>query len=291
MNETKTLAAGDAFKVYIPPALEKTKKKISLVISDVDATLITPEHKITARAAKAVRELRKRGIAFTMASSRPPRGLHDFAKELNLTEPFAAFNGGLIQKPNGETLLSYTVRREICQRAFEITERFGINLWIYCDHDWHVDRITPFVEREQNTLGFKAVVENDLREIFGAAAKLVIVGDPALVALAEPVALAEFGSEVSASKSKPRYLDITAKEAHKGTALAHLAGVLGIPTAEIAVIGDGLNDISMFEHAGFSIAMGQASDPVKRAASVVAKPNTEEGFAGAMEKFILEGKI
>lgn len=261
--------------------------KISLVISDVDATLITPEHKITGRAAQAVRDLRRLGIAFTMASSRPPRGLDAFAEQLNLTEPFAAFNGGLIQKPNGETLLSYTVRREICERAFEITERFGIELWIYCGHDWHVDRITPFVEREQKTLGFKAILENDLTKAFGAASKLVIVGDPALVARAEPVALAEFGAEVSATKSKPRYLDITAKEAHKGTALSHLAGVLGIPTAEIAVIGDGLNDISMFEHAGFSIAMGQSAPEVKRSADAVTFANTEEGFARAVEDFIL----
>lgn len=261
--------------------------KISLVVSDVDATLITPEHEITPRAANAVRELRKRGIVFTIASSRPPRGLYDFAEQLNLTEPFAAFNGGVIQKPNGETLLKHTLSRDICQSAFEITEKLGIGLWLYCDHDWHVDKITPFVEREQNTIGFPATVEKDLKNIFGTAAKLVMVGDPALIARAEPVALAQFGGEVSATKSKPRFLDITAKEAHKGTVVTELAAVMGIPTAEVAVIGDGLNDVLMFERAGFSIAMGQASDEVKAAASVVTKSNTEEGFAKALEQFIL----
>lgn len=261
--------------------------KISLVISDVDATLITPEHEITPRAALAVSELHKRGIAFTIASSRPPRGLYKFARQLDLTEPFAAFNGGVVQKPNGETLLKHTLSREICESAFEITERFGIELWVYCDHEWHVGHATPFVEREQNTIGFAAVVEDDLRDVFGTAAKLVIVGDPAIITQAEPVVMLKFGTEVSATKSKPRFLDITAKEAHKGTVVTQLAGVLGIPTAEIAVIGDGLNDVSMFEHAGFSIAMGQADDQVKRAASVVTKSNTEEGFAYAMEEFVL----
>ena len=62
--------------------------KISLVVSDVDATLITPEHKITPLAQKAVRDLRERGIAFIIASSRPPRGLYDFVQQLNLTAPF-----------------------------------------------------------------------------------------------------------------------------------------------------------------------------------------------------------
>lgn len=264
--------------------------KISLVVSDVDATLITPEHEITTRAQKAVRDLRAHSIAFTIASSRPPRGLYQFAEQLNLTEPFAAFNGGVIQKPDGETLLSYNVSREVCESAFEIAEKLGIGLWIYCEHDWHVSGVTPFVEREQNTIGFKATVENDLRDIFGTATKLIIVGDPPLVARAEPLALEKFGAEVSATKSKPRFLDITAKEAHKGSIINELAGVLGIPKDEIAVIGDGLNDIAMFEKAGFSIAMGQSAPEVKEAANVVAKSNAEEGFAGAMEEFILKNK-
>lgn len=261
--------------------------KISLVVSDVDATLITPEHEITPRALEAVRELRKRGIAFTIASSRPPRGLYDFAEQLELTEPFAAFNGGVIQTRDGATVLKHALSRTICEQAFEITEHFGIGLWLYCDHDWHVDKITPFVEREQNTIGFPAKIESDLTQVFGTAAKLVIVGDPLLVAQAEPVALEKFGAEVSATKSKPRFLDITAKEAHKGTVVTQLAAVMGIPTAEVAVIGDGLNDVLMFERAGFSIAMGQAIDEVKAAASVVTNSNTEEGFAEAMEHFFL----
>ena len=261
--------------------------KISLVISDVDATLITPEHEITPRARQAVRELQTRGIGFTIVSSRPPRGLYGFAEQLNVLEPFAAFNGGIIQKRNGETLLKHTLSREICQSAFEITNKFGIELWIYCDHDWHIDKITPFVEREQNTIGFKATIEKDLREMFGTVAKLVIVGDPKLVAEAEIVALAEFGAEVSATKSKPRFLDITAKEAHKGAVVTQLAAVLGIPTAEVVVIGDGLNDVLMFERAGFSVAIGQSGNEVKAAASVVTKANTEEVFAIAIEEFVL----
>lgn len=261
--------------------------KISLVISDVDATLITPEHEITERAARSVGELRKRGIAFTLASSRPPRGLYGFAKQLGLTEPFAAFNGGVIQKPDGETLLKHTLSRNICESAFEITDRFGTEFWVYCDHDWHVSRVTPFVEREQNTIGFNALVENDIRDIFGTAAKLVIVGDPVVVSEAEPFVMAAFGSEVSATRSKPRFLDITAKEAHKGTVVTELAGALDIPTAEVAVIGDGLNDVSMFERAGFSIAMGQADDEVKNAATVITKSNFDEGFAYAIEEFII----
>jgi len=68
--------------------------------------------------------------------------------------------------------------------------------------------------------------------------------------------LAAGGVEVAATKSKPRFIDITTAEAHKGMVVTQLSDLLDIPTKSIAVIGDWLNDILMLERAGFSIAMG-----------------------------------
>jgi len=65
---------------------------------------------------------------------------------------------------------------------------------------------------------------------------------------------------VSASKSKPRFLDVTSYGIHKGTVVVRLAELLKIPTERVAVIGDGPNDVEMFKQAGVSIAMGQGVD-------------------------------
>ena len=62
---------------------------------------------------------------------------------------------------------------------------------------------------------------------------------------------------------------------------------MGVPLAEIAVIGDGGNDVAMFERSGLSIAMGNASPEVQHAADLVTDSNEEEGFANAIERFIL----
>jgi Cof subfamily protein (haloacid dehalogenase superfamily) len=262
-------------------------RPISLVISDVDATLITPEHVITERTKHAVRGLRERGILFTIASSRPPRGLHSFVEKLALSEPFAAFNGAVIQRPDGETLIVHRLSREVGERIFNAVANFDLDLWVYCDHDWYVPRPTPFVEREENTSGFSPILRTDIREVLDRAVKLVVVGEPALIAEAEPMVLDAGGAEVSATKSKPRFIDITTAEAHKGKVVTQLSSLLNVPTERIAVIGDGLNDILMFERAGFSIAMGQAEEGVRRAADVVTTANTQEGFARATEDYLL----
>ena len=66
-----------------------------------------------------------------------------------------------------------------------------------------------------------------------------------------------------------------------------LSSMLSVPHERIAVIGDGLNDVLMFRRAGFSIAMGNGSEKVRAAASVVTGSNDMDGFAEAIERFIL----
>jgi len=96
-----------------------------------------------------------------------------------------------------------------------------------------------------------------------------------------------FGDQVSASPSQPYYVDVTHPDANKGVVAQYLAARYDLSSGEIATIGDGPNDVLMFAHSGLSIAMGNASPEVQRAAGRVTKSNEEDGFAFAVESFVL----
>ena len=74
---------------------------------------------------------------------------------------------------------------------------------------------------------------------------------------------------------------------NKGAVVDYLSTHLVIPRAEIATIGDSPNDVLMFKRSGFSIAMGNASDEVKSEANVTTDSYNDEGFAKAIERFVL----
>jgi len=78
--------------------------------------------------------------------------------------------------------------------------------------------------------------------------------------------------------------------ANKGEVVRVLSRMLDVPAAQIATIGDMPNDVLMFECSGVSIAMANASVEVQRAARFVTSSNTEEGFAVAMERFVLRAR-
>ena len=155
--------------------------------------------------------------------------------------------------------------------------------------DWLVrDSEAPYVAREERTVGFRPTLVSDFGPTLDVAAKIVGVSSNfELLAQCERDLRAALADQASVTRSQPYYLDITHPLANKGVALSELAKLLAVPLAEIAVIGDGGNDVAMFERSGLSIAMGNASPEVQRAADFVTDSNSEEGFANAIERFIL----
>lgn len=260
---------------------------ISLVISDIDGTLITSNHEVTARTREAAAKLYERGIKLSLASSRPPRSIRPLAELLNLRSPFAAFNGALVITSEGEVMATSEIRPDVTARIKAIADDLGIGVWLYDEEEWYVSERNPFVDREEHTSGFSPNMDDYGARLEGGLNKLTVVGKPELVAIAEERVFGELSEMVSASRSKPRFLDVTAHGMHKGTVVVRLAEVFGISTDQVAVIGDGPNDIEMFRQAALSIAMGQAVDEVRAFATNVTASNDDEGWARGIEKYVM----
>jgi Cof subfamily protein (haloacid dehalogenase superfamily) len=262
---------------------------IELFLSDVDGTLVTREKELTPRSVEAVHQLHDAGILFAVTSGRPPRGMAMLVEPLALATPIAAFNGGLVVEPDLDVVQERVVRRDLVAPTIELMESFELSVWVYRGADWLVrDPDGPHVDREAHTVQFGPTVVDSFDGIDDGIAKLVGVSDDyTAVATAADAAREKLGGDVSASRSQPYYLDVTHPQANKGHVVRFLSERYGIAEAEIATIGDGPNDVLMFERSGLSIAMGNADPEVQRAATHVTATNDEDGFAEAVERFIL----
>jgi Cof subfamily protein (haloacid dehalogenase superfamily) len=265
--------------------------KVSAVVSDVDGTLMTDDKRLTARAQAAVAKLHAHGIIFTIISSRPPRSLRMLLEPLEITTPIGCFNGGVIARSDLSVITAHVLPSQVAQCAVEMLTERGVQPWIFSGPDWLVrDSDGPYVGLEERTVGFGPTIVEDFGPALADAAKIVgVSADFEILAQCERDVRAALAGQASVARSQPYYLDITHPLANKGVALSELANLLSVPLAEIAVIGDGGNDVAMFERSGLSIAMGNASPQVQQAADFVTDTNREEGFAYAVERFILGG--
>lgn len=262
---------------------------LAVLLADVDGTLVTPDKVLTQRTLDAVRGLDAAGIAFAVTSGRPPRGLVHLIETLRIRTPIAAFNGGLFMRPDLSVVAQSLVPPEVARKAIATIRAHSLDVWVYCGTEWYVlDPQGSHVERESHTVQFAPTVVADFDDVLDRVAKIVGVSDDYdAVASAELTAQEECGSSVSATRSQPYYLDITHPDANKGEVVGFLSQHLGVEPARIATIGDMPNDVLMFKKGGLSIAMGNAGDEVKAAAKEVTESNAAEGFALAVERYVV----
>lgn len=265
---------------------------IKLVLADVDGTLVTQEKIITERAEVAVGRLREADILFAVTSGRPPLGMAMLVEPLNLQTPIAAFNGGLIVDRDMAVIDQKVVAKDLVTPIIELLRSFGLSVWVYRRADWFaLDPHGPHVDREAWTVKFAPTITASFDQLTDDVAKIVGVSDDHdAVARASAAAHDRFGDHVSASRSQPYYLDVTHPDANKGAVARWLSARYRIPAEQIATIGDMPNDVLMFAHSGLSIAMGNASIEVQRAARRVTTSNEDEGFANAVDRFILNDR-
>src|SRR5580704_12929873 len=101
----------------------RAASKISLVLADVDGTLVTAEKVLTSRAATAVKPLHTAGVAFAITSGRPPRGMAMLIEPLALQTPVTGFNGGIFVKPDMTVMEEHVLVADAAERALEVILR------------------------------------------------------------------------------------------------------------------------------------------------------------------------
>jgi len=263
--------------------------KVSLVVSDVDGTLVTNDKVLTAPSRAAVARLGAAGIGFSIVSSRPPFGLRMLVEPLALRLPMGAYNGGTLVNPDESVIEQRLLPHATAQMALAVFRACGVHVWLFAGARWMTDATDgPYIGKEVQAIRTEPTPVTRLEDHLDGVAKMVGVSDDfARLTACEPLAREALAGSATVARSQAYYLDVTPAGTDKGVAVEAIARRLGIVPAEIVTIGDMENDVAMFRRSGFSIAMGNADAAVRRAADAATLTNEENGFAAAVERMIL----
>lgn len=262
--------------------------RIALVVSDVDGTLLTKDKTLTDAARRAVQKLHEAGIGFTITSSRPTIGMRFLIEPLQITLPLGAFNGSCIVDPQLKPIEQHLIPAPAAQRALDVLNEFGADIWLFTSDLWLTRNGNgEYVPHEKRAIRADPTIVADFAPYLGSACKIVgASADAAMLQRCELAMQQALGAQATAVRSQSYYLDVTPPGCSKGTFVQAVAQRLGIASDAVATIGDMQNDLPMFRESGISIAMGNATDDVKKVANHVTASNEDEGFAKAIEMIL-----
>jgi Cof subfamily protein (haloacid dehalogenase superfamily) len=259
--------------------------RIALVVSDVDGTLLTKNKTLTDGASNAVRRLYDAGIGFTITSSRPTIGMGFLIEPLQIKLPVGPFNGSSIVDAKLNPIEQHLISAATARRAIDVLNEYGVDIWLFTNEKWLTRRPdAEYVPHEKLAIRADPTIVTDFTPYLAAACKIVgASSDAAMLQRCEAAMKQAVGAEATVVRSQSYYLDVTPPGHDKGTFVQAMAKLQGISTDAVATIGDMQNDLAMFAKSGLSIAMGNATDDVKKLATHVTRSNEDEGFAGAVE--------
>lgn len=262
---------------------------ISAILVNLDGTSASGAGELSPRAMRAVKLLQQRGVLFAITSAQPPMRLRMLVEPLGMNVLMAAFDGALVFLPDLTIIDERTIPDRIAPAVADTIRMHGLEVWLYRAAQWYLtDPRTPLAEAEARAVQFAPMVVAGYRGLLDRAIKIVGVSDdPNRVARCEEAIRRRFGAQVSIARPRPSRLDLTNPTANKGVVIERLSIRFKIPLGQIAAIGDQISDAPMFARSGLSIAMGNASEDVQRLATQVSTTAEDDGFATAVERFVL----
>ena len=264
-----------------------------LVATDVDGTLLDPDHRVTPRAAAVIDRLVAAGVEFVLVTGRPPRWIPPVLRELPIARMAICANGAVFYDAVDDRVLwSRTLTAatlvELAEATAEVlpgsglaVERVGasaddssvaqfvaepgyVHAWPNPDH-------TP-VERSE-------LLAQPAIKMLARAPEL---SSDAMVAALTPV----IGHLADLTFSHPRGLvEMSLPGVTKATGLADVARDLGVDAADVIAFGDMPNDEAMLAWAGHGVAMGNAHPALLDIADEVTASNGDDGLAVVLERW------
>ncbi len=263
---------------------------VKLFVSDIDGTLLMPGKKISARNIDAVKKMVAAGITVTIATGRMYKAALPIAHELGVNVPIITYNGALIKSVDGEILHAEYLPEDVVVGLVNFYERQGWYLQNYSEDNLYYAEFNNYANYYQTTQKVQgtAIGWDGMKNKTSHVCKLLSIADNEEQTLARIAELkAEFGDRIDVTKSTPIYTEIICPGVSKAAAVNILAKKLGVDRSEVMAIGDSDNDLPMLKAAGTSIAMSNGTDEVKASCDFVTGLCEDDGFAQAVEKFVL----
>ena len=258
---------------------------------DLDGTLLGPDDQVSGRNRAALEAARAAGLHVIIATARWYQNAERVAVTLGLHGPVIACSGAEVRRlPEGTDLMDVRLPLRFAEQLFDVCDANRCIVYVALDDDvlmkieGNVDPLLllPEIRRVQS-----------LQHAAHTAPRIVMIQGRRIRQLVHETLATEWKDRVrfvtSITTQGHELLTLTSTGADKGVALATACKDLGIAAGQVVALGDAENDVELFEAAGASFAMGQASDAVKAAATAVTGTNAEDGVAMAVERLLDKG--
>lgn len=236
-----------------------------VVASDLDGTLLSPEHTLSPYAKETLKLLTQRDVHFVFATGRHHIDVSQIRDNLDIDAFMITSNGARVHNTAGELIFSHDLNEEIARDLYGMMhDDVDIITNVYSDDDWFINRESPEQKAFfQESIFQYQLFEPSVLEASGVCKVYFTCDDHEKLLLLENAINTRWSKRVNVSFSLPTCLEVMAGTVSKGHALEEVAKIIGYTLKDCIAFGDGMNDLEMLSMAGKGCIMHNAHQRLK----------------------------
>lgn len=236
-----------------------------VVASDLDGTLLSPDHLLSPYAKETLKMLTAEGVNFVFATGRHHIDVAQIRDNLEIKAYMITSNGARVHDTDGNLVFSHDLDCDIAADLFGVTHaNTDIVTNVYRGDEWFMNRHRPQeMEYFKEAVFNYALFEPGLLETDGVSKVFFTCDDHDQLLPLEQAINARWGDRVNVSFSTLTCLEVMAGGVSKGHALEAVAKAMGYSLKDCIAFGDGMNDAEMLSMAGKGCIMSNAHQRLK----------------------------
>ncbi len=255
---------------------------MTTIAFDLDDTLLRGDQSISEYTVQTLHILSEQGMRILPASGRAMESMADFVRRLGCCTHFIACNGAEVWTADGRRIMAQTLDRDTARAVVD----FGIHEHVYMQtYDgacFYYNKPSSYAESYARASFLTGVLTPDIRSFVDLhpTCKILMMDETEKISRMREEAGRLFAGRANVTTSKPSFLEINPPGASKGNALTWCASEMGFDMKETVCFGDSLNDLSMLQAAGLSVAVKNARPEVKEKTDLITEyTNDQDGVA------------
>ena len=259
---------------------------IKMVATDIDGTILNWDFNFSPEVINCIKRLTAGGIKVCLITGRMHLAALKLAQKLELDTPIVSYQGGLIKDNKGNTLYEKTMDVDRAKEIIKWAKKNNVHINLYMDDSLYVENDNIAIKRYtgERFIPYKVCNFDDL-EIKNVNKILAIDFENPDKVTSWVKYLKSIMPELYIVKSTPYFCEVSNPDAKKSCAVEFLQKYYDIKKEETLSIGDQDNDIELLKAGGVAVAMGNASENLKKCANYITDTIDNNGFVKAIEKF------
>lgn len=273
--------------------MNSESKKIKVIITDLDGTLLNPEHKISSYTKSVFQELYNQNYLIIVATGRHHLDAFGIINTLEIPVYLVSSNGARIHSPEKKELFAFDIESEVVKSALSADIDPEITTVLFKEDVWLTNRLSEKLNAFQADLVYHPELVDYSKLEDYSAIKIFFTHDnhEKLVALKD-VILSTSSDKLHHAFSLPNCLEFMDKSVDKSVAIAKVLEIENATFEQAISFGDGFNDLKMLSSTGKALIMGNAPQNLKNELPdlEVIATNKEDGVAKYLSENVL-GKV